>query len=139
MADDREHQVRQRAYRIWQDEGEPSGRDQEHWSRAEAELDGAAGGEKEELIADAGNDLPFGEPEDTGAQDAEQDAAEGPAQGITQGASPDAANNGELPDTSGIAAAAQPPIAAAPIAAAPIARAPATKGRKGKGSTKPTD
>jgi hypothetical protein len=30
----------QRAYEIWESEGRPHGRDQEHWARAEAELNG---------------------------------------------------------------------------------------------------
>jgi hypothetical protein len=36
---DREHKIRQRAYTIWQGEGEPHGRDEHHWSQAEAEVD----------------------------------------------------------------------------------------------------
>lgn len=36
--DDREEQLRQRAYGIWQAEGEPHGRDRDHWERAEREL-----------------------------------------------------------------------------------------------------
>ncbi|WP_322965566.1 DUF2934 domain-containing protein [Sphingomonas fuzhouensis] len=36
--DDREEQLRQRAYGIWQSEGEPHGRDRDHWERAEREL-----------------------------------------------------------------------------------------------------
>jgi hypothetical protein len=36
--DDREEQLRQRAYGIWQAEGEPHGRDRDHWEKAEREL-----------------------------------------------------------------------------------------------------
>ena len=36
--DQREEQLRQRAYSIWQAEGEPHGRDREHWDMAEREL-----------------------------------------------------------------------------------------------------
>lgn len=36
--DEREEQLRQRAYGIWQAEGEPHGRDRDHWERAEREL-----------------------------------------------------------------------------------------------------
>ena len=36
---DREDRIRQRAYRIWEDEGCPDGRDREHWDRAEREID----------------------------------------------------------------------------------------------------
>jgi hypothetical protein len=38
---DREDRIRQRAYRIWEDEGCPDGRDREHWDRAAQEVDGA--------------------------------------------------------------------------------------------------
>jgi Protein of unknown function (DUF2934) len=31
------------AYRIWESEGRPHGRDQEHWARAEAEVNGGSG------------------------------------------------------------------------------------------------
>ncbi len=104
MADDREQQIKQRAYRIWQDEGEPSGRDQDHWSRAEAELGASPDGNgQDELVPRSSDDLPFGEPEDTGAEDASL--------------APDAeskAGADEVPQVSGIAAPAQPPVASAP-------------------------
>lgn len=32
------HQIAERAFEIWEKEGQPEGRDQEHWQRAEAEL-----------------------------------------------------------------------------------------------------
>ncbi|WP_298090295.1 DUF2934 domain-containing protein [uncultured Sphingomonas sp.] len=35
---EREKKVRDRAYALWQAEGEPHGRDQHHWSQAELEL-----------------------------------------------------------------------------------------------------
>jgi hypothetical protein len=35
VAPDRQQQVAQIAYRIWQEEGRPRGREQEHWWRAE--------------------------------------------------------------------------------------------------------
>ena len=31
-------QIAKRAFEIWQNEGEPEGREQEHWLRAESEL-----------------------------------------------------------------------------------------------------
>ncbi|WP_187969420.1 DUF2934 domain-containing protein [Aquibium microcysteis] len=34
----RDEQLRQRAYRIWEAEGRPEGREAEHWARAEREL-----------------------------------------------------------------------------------------------------
>ena len=41
MVDNRDEQLRERAYGIWQAEGEPHGRDREHWEMAERELAGA--------------------------------------------------------------------------------------------------
>jgi hypothetical protein len=32
-----EQRIRQRAHQIWEEEGRPEGRDQEHWCRAEQE------------------------------------------------------------------------------------------------------
>ena len=45
MNSDQEARIRQRAYEIWQREGRPEGREDEHWQRAQAEImaeDGAA-------------------------------------------------------------------------------------------------
>jgi len=39
-----DERIRRRAYEIWEREGRPNGRDQEHWREAEAELAGAAPG-----------------------------------------------------------------------------------------------
>ena len=33
-----EQRIRERAFRIWIEEGQPDGKDKEHWSRAEAEF-----------------------------------------------------------------------------------------------------
>jgi hypothetical protein len=33
-----EHKIRRRAYQIWSEEGQPAGRDREHWIRAKAEI-----------------------------------------------------------------------------------------------------
>ena len=35
--------IRERAYRIWLDEGQPQGRDLEHWLRAKREVEEEAG------------------------------------------------------------------------------------------------
>lgn len=35
---DREQRIREHAYRIWESEGHPAGREHEHWSRAEQEV-----------------------------------------------------------------------------------------------------
>jgi hypothetical protein len=41
MMDDKHGSVSQRAYAIWQEQGEPEGRDAEHWQQAEREIAGA--------------------------------------------------------------------------------------------------
>ena len=38
MADDLEQRIRERAYEIWENEGCPEGRGEEHWQRACAEF-----------------------------------------------------------------------------------------------------
>lgn len=35
---DLDHKIRRRAYQIWMEEGQPEGRDREHWNRAKAEV-----------------------------------------------------------------------------------------------------
>lgn len=42
MTLDRQVEIAKRAYSIWEMEGRPSGRDLEHWLRAEAEVERAA-------------------------------------------------------------------------------------------------
>jgi hypothetical protein len=39
----REEDIRKRALRIWEEEGKPDGKDAQHWSQAERELDIASG------------------------------------------------------------------------------------------------
>lgn len=39
VLNDREKMIRDRAYRIWEAEGHPHGREAEHWERARRELD----------------------------------------------------------------------------------------------------
>jgi uncharacterized protein YjbJ (UPF0337 family) len=38
-AHDRESKIRERAYSIWQQEGSPAGRENDHWRQAENEVD----------------------------------------------------------------------------------------------------
>ena len=38
MVDDREEQIRQRAYSIWEEQGRPQGEDMRHWLQAWQEL-----------------------------------------------------------------------------------------------------
>lgn len=42
MDSEREAQVRERAYEIWESEGRPDGRDAAHWERAEREIAGGS-------------------------------------------------------------------------------------------------
>ena len=37
---DREQRIRERAHQIWEKEGQPEGRERDHWERAEREIDG---------------------------------------------------------------------------------------------------
>lgn len=39
MNEDRETRIRERAYRLWQADGEPDGKADEYWQRAERQLD----------------------------------------------------------------------------------------------------
>lgn len=45
MSEDREQRIRERAHRIWEEEGRPEGREDEHWRRAEREIDAANAGD----------------------------------------------------------------------------------------------
>jgi hypothetical protein len=54
MQDDKE-QVRQHAYALWEEEGRPEGREQDHWQRAEQEL-GQGGKREGEGLATDGAD-----------------------------------------------------------------------------------
>jgi len=50
-ARDKEHRVRERAYRIWEEEGRGTGKDKEHWERARKEI------EEEDAITGCDQDL----------------------------------------------------------------------------------
>ncbi|MCT2581267.1 MAG: DUF2934 domain-containing protein [Mesorhizobium sp.] len=41
--DDRIERIRQRAHEIWEREGRPDGREQEHWDKATKEIDAEGG------------------------------------------------------------------------------------------------
>lgn len=62
MESEKEKRIRDRAYEIWEREGQPAGRHDEHWRQAEAEL--AAETQSEEGAAAAGN-KPASDPADT--------------------------------------------------------------------------
>ncbi len=42
---DREDKIRERAYGIWEEEGYPHGRAEDHWRRAVREIEGVAAGQ----------------------------------------------------------------------------------------------
>lgn len=48
MGSSREERVMQRAYEIWEQEGRPEGRQEEHWRRAEEEISRHGNGPKEQ-------------------------------------------------------------------------------------------
>jgi hypothetical protein len=50
-AREKEQRVRERAYRIWEEEGRPSGKEKEHWERARTEI------EEEDAITGSDQDL----------------------------------------------------------------------------------
>ncbi|MBR8383189.1 DUF2934 domain-containing protein [Burkholderia cenocepacia] len=55
MDEDRETQIRERAYQLWQVDGAPDGRADEYWQRAEQQLDAegsSADGQPADLPAD---------------------------------------------------------------------------------------
>ncbi len=52
--DDRESRIRQRAYRLWEQDGWPTGMEAEHWARAERELF-SKGHERPEQAGSGGN------------------------------------------------------------------------------------
>ncbi|TPK81133.1 DUF2934 domain-containing protein [Mesorhizobium sp. B2-4-12] len=39
MADDRQERIRNRAHKIWQEEGQPAGQHERHWHQATADID----------------------------------------------------------------------------------------------------
>ncbi|KQN93143.1 hypothetical protein ASE95_11315 [Sphingomonas sp. Leaf231] len=55
MVDDRNARIRERAYRLWQQEGEPHGRDREHWETAERDVTDDAPGSGD--VEAGGNDV----------------------------------------------------------------------------------
>jgi hypothetical protein len=69
MNEDRETQIRERAYRLWQADGSPDGRADEYWQQAEQQLDaegssmaGSASGSVEDSADDSAEpaaDLPI--------------------------------------------------------------------------------
>lgn len=61
MADDRHARISEEAYRLWKQEGEPHGRDREHWEQAERAFAGegpVADEPDPQVDADAGTAAP---------------------------------------------------------------------------------
>jgi len=91
MADDLEQRIRERAYEIWENEGCPEGRGDEHWQQACAEYRDAkaeAGAEQAANLSGAAG--PISGTPSTGAQDAspaapDPAASRGAVQDITGG------------------------------------------------------
>ena len=44
--DDLERRIQQRAYELWESEGRPQGREQDHWQQAEREIGGRGAGNR---------------------------------------------------------------------------------------------
>lgn len=53
MAEDEEERIRRRAHAIWEEEGRPEGRQEEHWRRARRELASGSGPREEAAAEDA--------------------------------------------------------------------------------------
>ncbi|GAA4217089.1 hypothetical protein GCM10022253_14800 [Sphingomonas endophytica] len=82
MADDRHTRISEHAYRLWQQEGEPHGRDQAHWDEAERAFagEGPVADEPDPQAGDAAAaGAPFAAPEQpAGAADASSDKPAAP-------------------------------------------------------------
>ena len=60
---DRDDKIRERAYGIWEEEGHPPGRAEDHWHRAVREVEGVAAGQADLIREIAGSpSLPTLEP-----------------------------------------------------------------------------
>ncbi len=65
--EEREDRIRERAYRLWQDDGSPEGRADEYWGRAEAQVNAEGGFEPPEpAIAQSDKRRAAGEPLEEG-------------------------------------------------------------------------
>jgi hypothetical protein len=70
MDQSREERIRERAYRLWQDDGSPEGRADEYWGRAEAQIDAESGpdepDEPEQAVVQSDKHRSAGAPLDEG-------------------------------------------------------------------------
>ncbi|WP_207478782.1 DUF2934 domain-containing protein [Arenibaculum pallidiluteum] len=90
--DDREDRIRQRAYEIWEKEGRPEGRHDQHWSQAETEDRPSGDMPPDDMPAPGGipsrDDLRRGDRLDTAADRARDAVSETAPEGAA-GESPD--------------------------------------------------
>jgi hypothetical protein len=77
MTDDREIKIRERAQRIWEEEGFPDGKDEEHWKQAEREFDQAESSVGQDVNDPTHGPIPAPTPDAVKEQ--------GPARGIPRG------------------------------------------------------
>ncbi|VXC96929.1 DUF2934 domain-containing protein [Sphingomonas sp. 8AM] len=90
MADDRHAQISEHAYRLWQQEGEPHGRDQAHWDEAERAFagEGPVADEPDPQAGDAAADAVADEPPAGGTDFAAPEQPAGAADAPSDAASP---------------------------------------------------
>ena len=98
MSKEREDRVKSRAYAIWEKEGRPEGRHEEHWHRASDELESDAHPDSRSLGSAAQSDLI---PEENGSERAGSLVDTGPAIGLVAGTAGAAAGLGNLSDSRG--------------------------------------
>ena len=55
MGGDKDEQIRRQAYKLWEDDGRPEGRHDEHWSRAEQHIGMMGDGTEEQNLGQTGN------------------------------------------------------------------------------------
>jgi hypothetical protein len=98
MSKEREDRVKTRAYAIWEREGRPEGRHEDHWHMASEELGSDSHPEARSLGSAAQSDLI---PEERGSERAGSLVDTGPAIGLAVGTAGAAAGLGNLSDSHG--------------------------------------
>jgi hypothetical protein len=93
MDQDREERVRRRAHEIWEQEGRPEGRHEDHWRQAREEIDRESPPEARSLGSAAQSDLI---PEERGSERAGSLVDTGPGIGLVAGTAGTAAGLGNL-------------------------------------------
>lgn len=106
MADDRDELIRSRAYELWEAEGSPHGRHDEHWAQAAQEIDEAQDGvptEQEAQPATKEVPAPSVEPSQLEPTPAEPASSAATTSAETASAEPAAAKRGRKPATTATA------------------------------------